>query len=129
MGWNSKNSKLISQRGYHFQQSPYVEFDMKGQDLKMEKDEFISKLQKECDKLIQESMSVDDKFVEYDQIKSVIGEVPEYVKKGESLRVVTYDGIACPCSGTHVKKLGEIEKISIRKYQKKGNTMKINYSC
>lgn len=102
---------------------------MKGQEIKMEKDEFISKLQKECERLIKDGMDILDRFVEYDKIKSVIGEIPEYVKDGESLRVVTYDGISCPCSGTHARKMSEIEKLTIRKYQKKGNMMKISYSC
>jgi Ser-tRNA(Ala) deacylase AlaX len=106
-----------------------VEYDIKGQDLPTDKNEFVGKLQIECDRLIKEGNKVGSDFIQYDSIKDVIGSVPDYVEIGQSLRVVNYEGVQGPCSGTHVKSLNEIEKILIRKVQKKGNIVKISYSC
>ena len=105
---------------------------MNGQDLKSTKEDFIKELQEECDKLIKSDLEIIDKFYEYDSIEKMIGKTPDYLPKNEPVRMITYggkDGIICPCSGTHVKKNSEIEKINIRKVQKKGKTFLVKYSC
>jgi Ser-tRNA(Ala) deacylase AlaX len=55
--------------------------------------------------------------------------VPPYIPKGQDLRVVklTKEDEGCPCGGTHVKNVTDIEGIEITKIQKKGKNTRVSY--
>eukprot|EP01080_Neovahlkampfia_damariscottae_P005325 gene5325-9135_t len=97
-------TEWITTKGYHFPSGAYDEYNMNGQDLKTDKEEFMNILQKECDRLLNCDMEVLDQFYEYDSIEKIIGKTPDYLPKNQPVRMVTYggkNGIICPCSGTH----------------------------
>ena len=41
--------------------------------------------------------------------------------------MVSFDTNSCPCGGTHIESIKEMEKLVITKVQKKGKTVKVSY--
>jgi len=67
------------------------------------------------------------KEVEYGDIAKFCGSTPPYLPKNEPARIVTIGGVACPCGGTHVKKVEEIGSFSVTKLTKRKNAMRVTY--
>ena len=74
-----------------------------------------------CEKLIKEQKQeegVFSKLLSYEEASKVLnGDVPPYIKEGSDFRVVklTNDDLGCPCGGTHVKHLSDIQTITVTK--------------
>ena len=70
-------------------------------------------------------------MVSYEEAEKMLeGGVPDYIPKGKDLRVVKLskeDG-GCPCGGTHVKHLGDIQQIEVTKIIKKGANTRVSYT-
>jgi Ser-tRNA(Ala) deacylase AlaX len=115
-------------KGFHFVQSPYVEYNHNGQFLKEQ--EMVEKITTEIDKLMQENGKVHVEVVPYDRAGEVLGtEVPSYLTVNQPIRIVTYGSISCPCSGTHVNTFDQIGKqVIIKSAKKKGDKVRISYS-
>ena len=43
-------------------------------------------------------------------------------------RVVTISGLPCPCGGTHVQQLGEIEGLEVLRIKKNKKAVKVYYT-
>ena len=95
------------------------------------KDELINNLNEALAKIIAEGE--EETFMKklpYDEAASHLKEVPDYIPKGEPFRVVklSKDDLGCPCGGTHVKKIADIEEMKITKIVKKGKNTRVSYT-
>jgi Ser-tRNA(Ala) deacylase AlaX len=124
MDWNSISFLTYTKRGYHFLNGSYNEYKMNEQNIK-DNDKFIKDLEKETSELISKNFKIKKEYVEYDKIKDLLGECPDYLPKNEPVRIISYGDVFCPCSGTHVNYSSEIEKIVVRKLKKKKGILKI----
>jgi Ser-tRNA(Ala) deacylase AlaX len=52
--------------------------------------------------------------------------IPETFKTAY-VRVVEFAESFCPCGGTHVENVGEIEQLAVLKVQKKGKNVRVHY--
>ncbi|KAL0483372.1 alanine tRS [Acrasis kona] len=114
--------KWTSSKGYHFPQSPYVEYNHNGQYTK--ESEIVETLNVELDKLLKKNENVKVEMVPYDKWT----EIPSYLPAGEPVRTINYGGICGACSGTHVNTFGQIgSKITIKSAKKKGAVVRVSY--
>ena len=65
----------------------------------------------------------------YEEAEKVLTEVPPYIPKGDSFRVVklSSEDRGCPCGGTHVKAIKDIEEMKVTKIVKKGKNTRVSY--
>lgn len=111
-------------KGYHFQDSPYVEYVGVCQD----KEKTQKDLQKEIDELLANSFEnkVD---VEYLTPQEALSKhLIDQTFKGDSVRMVGIMGVQCPCGGTHVEKVGEVGGLTVTKVAKKGKNLRVSYA-
>eukprot|EP00743_Colponemidia_sp_Colp-15_P008633 GILK01009396.1.p1 GENE.GILK01009396.1~~GILK01009396.1.p1 ORF type:complete len:269 (+),score=41.58 GILK01009396.1:35-808(+) len=117
-------------KGCHFPEGAYVEYIGSIQD--PDKDAVIQRLQAECNALIQAGSSVAVQTVSHAEAGSILPEVPDYLPVDRPVRIVSLisDDPAgvCPCGGTHVQDVKQIDRIRITKIQKKGKNTRISYS-
>ena len=77
-----------------------------------------------------ESEAVWTQVLPYEEAgKTLKDGVPSYIPKGQDLRVVklTLEDEGCPCGGTHVQKVTDIEGIEVTKIVKKGKNTRVSY--
>lgn len=118
----------IPGKGFHFEESPYVEYVGK-----MPTDEKIKEiLTEKCNALInsvEENNKSIVKVYEYKDANQVMKEIPEYLPKDKPIRYVKLfdqdDG--CPCGGTHVKHVKDIGGMKVVKIAKKGKNVRVSY--
>ena len=113
-------------RGYHFPDSPYVEYD--GMIELEERPVVMEKLNVVVGQLIQEGGEVTTRIVEREQLADFCDYVPDYVPVDKPSRVVTVAGLGCPCGGTHVKDISELGKLNVTKIKVKGGNIRIGYA-
>lgn len=124
---------LKPSKGYHFSDGSYVEYI--GNVEEKDRKALIDKLNENCASLIAstpDSMPVFKKVATYDEANVLLekaGGVPEYIPKGQSLRVLKLveSDAGCPCGGTHVSHVKDIVKINVSKIQKKGKNIQVKY--
>lgn len=132
-------------KGFHFPESPYVEYEgvieedkADFQDKKSKKNEgpkftkVQELLQKACDEIISSAEienNVISKIYPYEDARKEL-ELPSYLPEGKDVRWVKLlkDDAGCPCGGTHLKHISEIGKMNITKIIKKGKNIRICYS-
>ena len=115
----------IPGKGYHFPDGPYIEYagNLDGTD----KDLLKNQIETECQKLIVENRPTSLKFMPKEEMAAVCPHVPEFLPAGKPGRVVFYGSFGVPCGGTHVKQLGDIIKITIRKIKMDGTNIRVAY--
>jgi Ser-tRNA(Ala) deacylase AlaX len=121
-------TKWTPGKGFHFSQSPYVEYNHNGQFEKEQ--EMIQKLELELSKLLTENGNVKIEIVPYNRVCQTLGisEVPSYLVVNQPVRMVTYGSVTCPCSGTHVQTYDQIgKKVIIKSAKKKGDKVRVSY--
>lgn len=67
----------------------------------------------------------------YDEAGTLLkGGVPPYIAAGSDLRVVklTEEDDGCPCGGTHVKHVNDIQEVTVTKIIKKGKNTRVSYT-
>lgn len=116
----------IPGKGYHFPDSPYVEYD--GQIDFEKRDELIADIAKLGNEFIKQAMPVSFKFVNYDELKKLCRHIPENIPTNKPTRVVIFDNFAVPCGGTHVKNLAELEELTITKIKNKDGKIRVGYN-
>lgn len=113
-------------KGYHFKDSPYVEYD--GVIPAEERENAKNTLEKEANRLIGLGAEISSFIVEDPSLLSEhCNFVPDYIPEGKPIRVVKVAGVGCPCGGTHIKKLSELSSFNITKIKLKGGKTRINY--
>lgn len=120
---------LVPGKGYHFEDGPYVEYN--GKLDKSKSEEIREKLENESNNIIANTPDVDKsiiKLYDYEEAKTLF-EVPSYLPQGKPFRWVKLSGQdeGCPCGGTHVKHIQDINKLSISKVTIKGKIVRISY--
>ena len=113
-------------KGYHFNDSPYVEYDgvIPGED----REAVMLSLENEANRLIGTSAEVFSFLVDdYLELEKHCSFIPSYLPKGKPVRVVKIAGVGCPCGGTHFKNLSELKAFSISKIKLKKGKTRINY--
>ena len=73
------------------------------------------------------------KICSYDEANQHLakaGGVPPYISAGSDLRVLklTADDAGCPCGGTHVNHVKDIEEITITKITKVKKSIRVAYT-
>jgi Ser-tRNA(Ala) deacylase AlaX len=82
------------------------------------------------EKLADQASAVWSKVLPYDEAGKVLQNgIPAYIPQGQEFRVVklTQEDEGCPCGGTHVKNVVEINAIEVTKIVKKGKNTRISY--
>jgi len=114
-------------KGYHFPDSPYVEYI--GSIPAEEREAAINTLNAELSKLILEDSEV---LYRTEQSKEGLKKdclyIPDYLPEGKPIRVVTVAGWGCACGGTHVKSTGELKGMRIKKLKVKKGFLRVSYS-
>ena len=127
-------SDLKPGKGFHQPVGAYVEY-IGGVDAK-DKDALVKTLNEQCKSLITttpDDQPVFKKVCTYEEAGEELakaGGVPPYVPEGASLRVckMVPDDFGCPCGGTHVPHVKDIDEITITKITKKGKNVRVSYT-
>lgn len=107
--------KWIPGKGYHFSDGAYVEYLLDDKSVKVDmkkpaaKDEIVKKIQDATNALITKGGKVN---VRYEQ----------------GVRHVEMAGEECPCGGTHVTDISQIQGIEVKKLQNKQGNMRVSYA-
>lgn len=118
--------RLPPTKGYHFADSPYVEY---AGDIPQEvRNQLCLKLEHEMKRLISEATEVKNFIVENkDDLHKHCDFVPDYIPKDKPVRIVTVSNYNCPCGGTHIKNLSELEGVKVPKIKVKGGNVRVSY--
>ncbi len=71
------------------------------------------------------------RIVSYEEAGKVLKDgIPSYMPQGQDMRVIklTEEDMGCPCGGTHVKHVTDIQEIEVTKIVKKGKTTRVSYT-
>lgn len=119
--------KFPPTKGYHFPDSPYVEYD--GIIEPEEREGAKKRLTVELARLVNEAEEVKTKIVSTkEELKPLCEFIPDYLPEGKPIRVVTVaQNFGCPCGGTHVKNLRELGTVTISKIKAKNGKTRISY--
>jgi len=109
-------------KGYHFPQAPYVEYE--GTIAAEDRQAAQQKLNNTLKDLIAMKIPVQVQLVSYHEAISLCGSAPEHLNPSQMVRIVSIQGSKpCPCGGTHVKNVIELDRVEVTKIKvKKGNT-------
>ncbi len=114
------NLPLKPTKGYHFSDSPYVEYEG-AIDVS---DDLIRSLQEKINELVAQNIPVIINQLTREQAQ----EHGIMAPPGKVARIVLFQGSkGCGCGGTHVRSSGEIGQMIIRKIKSKGNITRISY--
>jgi len=121
---------IIPSKGYHFEDGPYVEYT--GTIDKSGINEIREQIEKVSNELLQQSKLEDASIVKvypYSEAKQVL-QLPSYLPEDKPVRWVklTRDDLGCPCGGTHVKHIKDIEAMKITKITNKSKIVRISYN-
>ncbi len=121
-------SNLLPTKGYHFPDSPYVEYA--GTIAEEERQASINALNASLRKLIEENHSIKSKWVKgKEAVANLCPQVPDYLDFSQDIRIVTVaDKLGCPCAGTHIKSTNEIKGIEVKKIKCKKGITRISYA-
>jgi Ser-tRNA(Ala) deacylase AlaX len=113
-------------KGYHFPDSPYVEY------LAMIEPEDRERVKEElsaiANELISEALPLTNRLADRDELADICLFVPDYIPEDKPSRVVFIgDYPGCPCGGTHVADLSEIGSMEIHKIKSKSGNVRLSY--
>lgn len=113
-------------KGYHFPNGPYVEYVAI---LPEEQRENVrAAAEAEVNRLITADGEIKIQTVDLTTVKNLSHFVPEYLSPEEPVRVVTVSGQwGCPCGGTHVKRLSELNHMTVTKMKLKDGKLRVSY--
>lgn len=117
----------VAGKGFHFPEGPYIEYITDASALSAEA--LLKELEELSNQLIELDHPVTFLFMDKSELHMVCHNVPQHVPEDKPTRVVMFGNFGVPCGGTHVKKLSDVKKITIRKIKldQKNNTLKISY--
>lgn len=113
-------------KGYHFADSPYVEYV--GVIPAEEREAAKANLDEQLKALIAANTPVHWRIVgSREDLLEDCKFIPDYLPEGKPIRVVNVAGLGCPCGGTHVKELSELGHVSIKKIKSKKGFTRVTY--
>lgn len=118
--------KLIPGKGYHFPDGPYVEYE--GTIPEEEREVVRVAIENEVNRMIREGYDVKTQLANLEEMKTLCAFVPAYLPRDKPSRVVQVaDAPYCPCGGTHVKNINEIQSYTIPKITSKKGVTRVRY--
>ena len=129
LGPDVVGAALVPAKGYHFPDSPYVEYVGKVDVSRREA--FVERLNAELAGLIEGGVAVQvHNDLEWAQAAELCmaGGDPPPGSEGRRWRVVSIGEAACMCGGTHLATAGEIGGMTVTKVQSKGKNTRVYYS-
>lgn len=118
LGWKPE-------KGHHYPEGAYVSYYGNAENPEVLKET----LEKYCAKILIKNEETKIIFMKGTEAEEKGFELPPFINKDENVRLVYFgEKFAMPCGGTHVKKLSEIGKISIKKIKNENGKVKISYS-
>ena len=70
-----------------------------------ERPAILEGLRKTVKELLSKDLPIIVEMVEYDKIAEKCGECPDYLPVGMPARLITIDGLACPCAGNFLSSI------------------------
>ncbi|HIO71867.1 MAG TPA: hypothetical protein EYN38_02040 [Flavobacteriales bacterium] len=120
------NFNFTPTKGYHFPDSPYVEYN--GMIEADDREAAMEKLDAELARLISTGGKVEALLVDsYADLKDYCQFVPAYVPKDKPVRVVRVAGLGCPCGGTHMSEISDLVSVKVSKIKSKSGNVRIGY--
>jgi Ser-tRNA(Ala) deacylase AlaX len=115
----------IPGKGFHFPDGPYVEYtgSLEG----MDREKLKADIEHACLQFIQEDLPTEARFIEKEHLQTICAFVPENIPEGKPSRVILFGDFGVPCGGTHVRSLGEIQSMTIRKIKPEGGKIRVGY--
>ena len=108
--------KMISGKGYHYPEGAYVEYSYSEENTEMATEIDSQEIEAETKKII--DLNLDISFKIENELHS----------SGKPNRIMQIPGFKdCFCGGTHVSKLGQIGRITIRKITMKKGLARVSY--
>ncbi len=124
MGLKECSIPWVPGKGYHFPDGPYVEYEG---NLNDDGERLEKQLEDTCNHITQSDVRTKIVMTDLKNVSDLCHHVPTYLPKGRPVRVVLYGDFGVPCGGTHVEKISDIGKITIRKIKQKKSTIKVSY--
>ncbi|PWT95863.1 MAG: hypothetical protein C5B53_10660, partial [Candidatus Melainabacteria bacterium] len=113
-------------KGYHFPDSPYVEYEGKLESI--DKEQLAGAIQAEVQRLIALNLPITAIHMDRGACQSLSVELPSYLDRSKPIRIVSIgDNPGCPCGGTHVKTLHDLGHLEISKIRSKADKVKVSY--
>ena len=113
-------------KGFHFPIGPYVEYS--GSVEGVEKEKLAKEIEAKCREIIAQDLESKILFVPKEKLSHYCRHVPENLPVGKPTRIVQFGSFSVPCGGTHVKNLGEIKSMAIRKVKADGANVRVSYA-
>jgi len=99
-------------KGYHFPDSPYVEYI--GTLDEALKEKIQKQLEEAVNKIVEADLPVEVRIVEHGQLAALCKSVPDYLPAGKPARLMMVHGYpGIPCGGTHVQSTDLVGKVKI----------------
>ncbi|KAF5200325.1 Alanine--trna ligase [Thalictrum thalictroides] len=114
-------------KGYHFPDGPFVEY--KGKVSQVELQNKQKEIELDANALISKGGMVYAAIVEYEEASKLCGgHLPDYISKGSTPRIVRFgNNPGCPCGGTHVADISEIQSLKVPQIRAKKGLVKVFY--
>uniref|UniRef100_A0A7N0UMZ6 Threonyl/alanyl tRNA synthetase SAD domain-containing protein n=1 Tax=Kalanchoe fedtschenkoi TaxID=63787 RepID=A0A7N0UMZ6_KALFE len=115
-------------KAYHFPDGPYVEYQGTVQQDKWQTKQ--QELEIEANALISKGGKITAATLSYEEALQLCGgSLPDYISKSSNPRIVTlgnYPG--CPCGGTHVPDISDINSLKVTQLRSKKGMTKVFYN-
>jgi len=115
----------VPAKGYHFPSGPYVEYQ--GDAPAEKRPEILKQLQDQMTMLVSGGGPVEVEIVKEEDLQAKCKTLTDYPKDQPFVRVVTVGGLGCPCGGTHVKEVKEINEVKVTKISSRKGTVRVSY--
>ena len=119
---------MVPTKGLHTPEQAYVEYQGKSEG---DKDAFAKTLEAEINRLIAAGGNSTAAILGYDEAaKACGGSLPPYIPADSTPRIVTIvaDTAGCPCGGTHVADVKEIESVAVTGVRVKKGVTRVSYT-
>ncbi|XP_072998460.1 uncharacterized protein [Typha latifolia] len=121
-------SHLEPGKGYHFPDGPFVEY--KGTIPKDQLQTKQNELEREANSLISTGGKLSASVLPYEEAAEWCGGVlPNYISKDSTPRIVKFSNYpGCPCGGTHVADIANINSLKVTQIRIKKGSTKVFYN-
>lgn len=114
-----------AQKGYHFPQGPYVEFE--GVVPETERSALQASMQDRLDAMVEADEPITAQFTTLERLQEQGVYVPTELPVDKPTRVVTTFDYVSPCGGTHVSSSGVLRGLKVRAIKAKSGVTRVSY--
>lgn len=118
---------LTPTKGYHFPDSPYVEYE--GKLSEDQKQDLAARLTARLAELVAAGIVTEVRSVAKHEVASLCGGPCDlsHLPDGAAVRVVSVAGGWCPCGGTHVKSTADLGVVAVTKLRNRRGVLRVSY--